>query len=79
MDTDGVVITPHSDTIEKKDFRWDRDCYSVVVPGLMEWYERYLQYLENPNHGFDWRGWHRDGLLFTEQIYFSLPRRIRMR
>ena len=39
----------------------------------MEWYERYLQYVANPNPGFDWKGWHRDGLLFTEQIYLSLP------
>ena len=79
IDTDGVVITPHSDTIGKKDFKWVRDSYSVVVPGLMEWYERYLQYVANPNTDFDWKGWHRDGLLFTKQIYFSLPRCIPMR
>ena len=79
IDTDGVAITPHSDIIAKKDFKWVRDSYSVVVPGLMEWYERYLQYITNPNDEFDWKGWHRDGLLFTKQIYFSLPRYIPMR
>ena len=66
-------VPPHYDTIEKRDFKWTRDNYSVVVPGLMEWYERYLQYVANPSPGFDWKGWHRDGLLFTEQIYLSLP------
>ena len=25
IDEDGVIITPYSDTIEKKDFRWVRD------------------------------------------------------
>lgn len=75
---DGVAITPYSNTIEKKDFKWVRESYSVVVPGLMEWYERYLQYVSNPNADFDWKGWHRDGLLFTKQIYFSLPRCIPM-
>ena len=79
IDTDGVVVIPHSDTIEKKDFKWTRDTYSVVVPGLMEWYDRYLQYLSNPETEFDWRGWHRDGLLFTKTIYISLPRCIPMR
>ena len=79
VDTDGAVITPLSDTIQKKDFKWVRDSYSVVVPGLMEWYERYLRYVANPSTDFDWKGWHRDGLLFTKQIYFSLPRCILMR
>ena len=79
IDTDGVAITPYSNTIEKKDFKWVRESYSVVVPGLMEWYERYLQYVSNPNADFDWKGWHRDGLLFTKQIYFSLPRCIPVR
>ena len=46
--------------------------YSFVVPGLMEWYERYLQFVSNPDAPFDWRSWHLDGLLFTRQIYTSL-------
>jgi hypothetical protein len=79
IDTEGVLVTPQSDTIAKKDFKWVRDSYSVVVPGLMEWYERYLQYATNPNDDFDWKGWHRDGILFTKQIYFSLPRFLPMR
>ena len=79
IDTEGVFVTPQSDTIAKKGFKWVRDSYSVVVPGLMEWYERYLQYITNPHDGFDWKGWHRAGLLFTKQIYFSLPRCLPMR
>jgi hypothetical protein len=79
VDTAGVIVTPHDDTIANKDFKWVRDSYSLVVPGLMEWYERYLQYIANPNDDFDWKGWHRDGILFTKQIYFSLPRCIPMR
>ena len=76
IDTDGEVVIPHYDTIQKRDFRWSQERYSVVVPGLMEWYERYLRYVADPNTEFDWRGWHRDGLLFTEQIYYSLPREV---
>ena len=74
VDMDGTAITPYSDTIEKKEFNWARGTYSFVVPGLMEWYARYLQHLENPEMDFDWKGWHRDGLLFTKQIYLNLPR-----
>ena len=72
-------VIPHTDTIQKRDFRWSQERYSVVVPGLMEWYERYLRYVADPNTEFDWRGWHRDGLLFTEQIYYSLPREVTLR
>ena len=79
IDTEGVAITPHDDTIEKKDFKWTRGSYSVVVPGLMEWYRRYLHQVSNPDEGFDWSGWHRDGLLFAKQIYLSLPRNVPMR
>ena len=79
IDTDGVTVTPHADIVDKKDFKWVQGSYYAVVPGLIEWYERYLQYLSNPTAEFDWQGWHRDGLLFTKQIYFSLPRCIEMR
>ena len=79
IDTDGIAVTPLTDTIGKKDFRWVRDSYSVVVPGLMEWYGRYLHQVSNPDDGLDWSGWHRDGLLFTKQIYLSLPRSVPMR
>lgn len=79
IDTEGIAVTPHDDTIEKKDFRWVRDSYSVVVPGLMEWYARYLHQVSNPDDGFDWKGWHRDGLLFAKQIYLGLPRSVPMR
>jgi hypothetical protein len=79
IDTDGTPVTPYHDTIEGKDFKWVRESYSVIVPGLMEWYERYLQFVSNHSADFDWKGWHRDGLLFTRQIYLSLPRNIPMR
>lgn len=72
-------VIPHTDIIQKRDFRWSQERYSVVVPGLMEWYERYLRYVADPSTEFDWRGWHRDGLLFTEQIYYSLPREVTVR
>ena len=75
----GGGVIPHTDIIQKRDFRWSQERYSVVVPGLMEWYERYLRYVADPNTEFDWRGWHRDGLLFTEQIYYSLPREVTVR
>ena len=79
IDTEGMTVIPHADIVGNKNFKWVRDSYYAVVPGMIEWYEQYLQYLSNPTEEFDWQRWHRDGLLFTKQIYFSLPRCIEMR
>ena len=79
LDIDGVPVTPFSDKFERSDLKMAQGNYSFVVPGLMEWYERYLQFVSNPDAPFDWRSWHRDGLLFTRQIYTSLPRCISLR
>ena len=76
---DGGVVTPYFDVIEKRDFRWGGDCCSIVVSGLMEWYERYLQHVTDPEGEFDWRGWHRDGLMFTKRIFMNLPRCVSVR
>jgi hypothetical protein len=71
------------DTISHRNFRWARDNYSIVIPGLMEWCERYRQAIDKTTNmvskDFDWRTWHRDGLLFTKEIYRRLPRHIPLR
>jgi hypothetical protein len=76
LDTNGDAILPLSDIIEEKEFNMVDSKYSMVVPGIMEWYERYQQYVKNPTDDFDWKSWHRDGLIFTRHIYNNLPRNI---
>ena len=77
--TNGDAIAPLSDIIEERDFNLTGSMYSIVVPGLMEWYERYQQYVNNPTVDFDWKSWHRDGLLFSRYIYNNLPRIIELK
>ena len=76
IDTDGSLIKPVADIISKKDYNCTQDRYSMVLPGLSEWYERYLQSSEE---GFSWKDWHRDGLLFAKEIYLNMPRTIQVR
>ena len=83
IDTDGKPCEVESDTIAKRDYLWVRDSYSVILPGLKEWCERYRRAVDPMTHavraGFDWRGWHHDGLLFTREIYRKLPKEITLR
>lgn len=74
--SNGDAILPLSDIIEEKEFNMVDSKYSIVVPGIMEWYERYQQYVKSPTDDFDWKSWHRDGLLFTKHIYNNLPRNL---
>lgn len=79
IDVDGVAETPDCDVIEVREHRRSRALCSFVVPGLMEWYERYLRFQSGEDEGFDWKSWHRDGLLFARQIYQNMPRNIHLR
>ena len=83
VDTDGKPCEVQSDTISKRDYLWVRDSYSVIVPGLKEWCERYRRALDPETliveSGFDWRGWHHDGLLFLSEIHSRLPRVVTLR
>ena len=83
IDTDGKPCEVESDTIAKRDYLWVRDSYSVILPGLKEWCERYRRAVDPVTHavsaGFDWREWHHDGLLFTREIYKKLPKEIILR
>lgn len=79
-DIDGCPYAAPADTVYKRDFRWEQNHYTVIVPGLTEWAERYRQAVD-PTTGivspdFDWRDWHHDGLLFTREIYRRLPHHI---
>ena len=83
IDTDGKPCEVESDTIAKRDYLWVRDSYSVILPGLKEWCERYRRAVDPETQtvesGFDWRGWHHDGLLFAKEILRKLPREVILR
>lgn len=79
VDTEGVAVVPYCDVVEVREFRRGRTLCSFVVPGLMEWYERYLKFQSGADEDFDWKEWHHDGLLFTRQIHENLPRAIQVR
>ena len=83
VDTDGRPCEVESDTIAKREYLWVRDSYSVILPGLKEWCERYRRAVDPETQtvksGFDWRGWHHDGLLFAKEIHRKLPREITLR
>ena len=83
IDTDGKPCEMESDTIAKRDYLWVRDSYSVILPGLKEWCERYRHAVDPVTHavsaGFDWKSWHHDGLLFAKEIHKKLPREITLR
>lgn len=52
--------------------------FSFIVPGISEWWERYVRVTDfaetTTDPSFDWRRWHRDGLLFAKEVYRQLPR-----
>ena len=79
-DIDGCSYVAPADTLYKREYSWEQNHYTVIVPGLTEWAERYRQAVD-PATGkvsseFDWTDWHRDGLLFTREIYRRLPHHI---
>lgn len=52
--------------------------FSVVVPGLYEWYSQYEYATDfsetETDPDFDWAQWHREGLMFAMEIQRHLPR-----
>ena len=80
---DGTSCEVSSDIILKQEYRWNRCDYSIILPGLMEWVQRYRNALDSVNNQvdpeFDWERWHYDGLLFTKELFHRLPRNITMR
>ena len=59
VDTDGTSCDVSSDAILRQRYKWTRSDYSIIIPGLVEWLERYRHavdqetYAVNPE--FDWR------------------------
>ena len=74
--SDGNPDTAFADIIENRELKQMPGKFSFVVPGLMEWYNRYLKHLSDQTQQFDWVSWHREGLHFTEYIYNCLPRSV---
>lgn len=83
VDTDGTSCEVSSDIVLKQEYRWNRCDYSIILPGLMEWAQRYRNALDAANNqlnsDFDWERWHCDGLLFTKELFRRLPRHIIVR
>ena len=83
LDMDGTSCEVSSDMIIKQEYRWNRCDYSIILPGLMEWTQRYRNALDSVNNQvdpkFDWERWHYDGLLFTKEFFRRLPRHITVR
>ena len=83
QDTDGTSCDVLYDILYKRDYVWAQNQYTIILPGLTEWCERYRKAVDptngSVNQDFDWREWHRDGLLFTREIYRRLPRHIPLR
>lgn len=80
---DGCPYEAPSDILCKRDNRWTQNEFTIILPGLTEWCERYRQAVDSTTNtirsDFDWRGWHREGLLFAKEIYRRLPRYIPLR
>ena len=83
VDTDGTSCDVLSDIVLKQEHRWNRCDYSIILPGLIEWVQRYRNALDAVNNqvdpDFDWERWHCDGLLFTKELFRRLPRHITVR
>ena len=52
--------------------------FKFTIPGISEWHWRYVRATDFVNAiaapSFDWRQWHRDGLIFAKEIHSRLPR-----
>lgn len=83
IDTDGTSSEVSSDTICRQEYRWADKEYTIILPGLVEWVERYRSAIDTTTYKidpeFNWAIWHMDGLLFTKEIYRRLPRYIQVR
>ena len=83
IDIDGTSSEVSSDIICRQEYRWADKDYTIILPGLMEWVERYRSAIDTTTSKidpeFNWSAWHTDGLLFTREIFRRLPRYIPVR
>lgn len=83
LDVDGASYETPSDTLYARAYKWVQNEYTIILPGLTEWCDRYRQAFDvatkTVSSDFDWKEWHRDGLLFTKEIFRGLPRHIPLR
>ena len=78
VDPNGTSYDVASDIICRHEYRWADKEYTIILPGLVQWVERYRSPIDATTDKidpeFNWSAWHRDGLLFTKEIYRRLPR-----
>ena len=83
VDAEGTSCEASSDVILRQKYKWSRCDYNIIIPGFMEWIERYRHAVDTKTYSvdpeFDWRTWHIDGLSFTKEIFRKLPRNIPVR
>lgn len=83
VDAEGTSCEASSDVILRQKYKWSRCDYNIIIPGFMEWIERYRYAVDTKTYSvdpeFDWRTWHIDGLSFTKEIFRKLPRNIPVR
>lgn len=76
-DEKGISLGGRDDVIESYEEK-GYPSFKIVVPGISEWQNRYQDATDfaevKTDPSFDWRSWHREGLLFAKAVYEQLPR-----
>lgn len=77
QDEEGMCGGSTDDVIDN--YEWNlQPRFNNIIPGIAEWCERFVMATDFANTttapSFDWRRWHRDGLLFAKELYRQLPR-----
>lgn len=77
QDGEGCCSSAYSDEVSNVN-RELGPVFSIVVPGLEEWCQRYEDATDFANTttdpSFDWRSWHFEGLQFAKEIWQQMPR-----
>lgn len=76
IDANGCCSCAYGDEIDNDDYELG-PCFSIVIPGIEEWLERYENATDFANistdPNFDWKSWHVEGLRFAKQIRLQMP------
>lgn len=77
QDGEGCCSSAYSDEVSNVN-RELGPVFSIVIPGLEEWCQRYENATDfadtTTDPSFDWRSWHFEGLQFAKAIWQQMPR-----